>query len=79
MKRASTKTASDMPVGLDEQTARVMAHALDIFGSRTKVRGWLNTPNLALGGINPQALLGTPGGIEQVETILGRIDHGVYS
>ena len=40
---------------------------------------WLQKPNRALGGVAPLDLLSSDLGAEQVETILVRIDYGVYS
>jgi ribosomal protein S16 len=40
---------------------------------------WLHRPNRALGGPAPLTLLDTDLGAQQVEQLLGRIEHGVYS
>ena len=40
---------------------------------------WLQKPNRALGGAIPIDLLSSDLGADQVETILGRIEYGVYS
>lgn len=44
-----------------------------------KATGWLDDANLLLGGATPRSLLSTPEGREQVLTVLGRIDYGVFS
>jgi putative toxin-antitoxin system antitoxin component (TIGR02293 family) len=59
--------------------ARVTAVADDVLETSDIAATWLQTPNGALGGVAPLDLLGTDLGAEQVETILIRIDHGVYS
>jgi putative toxin-antitoxin system antitoxin component (TIGR02293 family) len=59
--------------------ARVTAVADDVLETSEIAATWLQTPNGALGGIAPLDLLGTDLGAEQVETILIRIDYGVYS
>ncbi|WHZ14983.1 MAG: hypothetical protein OJF52_001823 [Nitrospira sp.] len=57
----------------------VIARAVEVFGEAEKARGWLDHPNRALSGATPRSLLSTPEGREQVLTLLGRIEHGVYS
>jgi putative toxin-antitoxin system antitoxin component (TIGR02293 family) len=59
--------------------ARVVAKAKDTFGSAQKASSWLMRPNRALEGEVPFDLLDTDTGARQVETILGRIDYGLYS
>jgi putative toxin-antitoxin system antitoxin component (TIGR02293 family) len=59
--------------------ARVAAGAEDVLGSRERAGGWLRGPVRALGGVRPLDLLDTDLGAQQVERILGRIEHGVYS
>ncbi len=51
----------------------------DIFGSKETFFKWLNLPNTALGGMQPQELIDIPEGVSKVKDILGRIEHGVYS
>ncbi len=57
----------------------VMFHAMDIFDGRSQVQRWLDRPNRVRADATPRALLSTPEGCHRVLTILGRIDHGVYS
>lgn len=59
--------------------ARIAAQATDTLGSPAKASRWLKAPNRALGGEAPLELLDTDGGCRQVEAILGRIEHGVFS
>lgn len=59
--------------------ARVAAHAEEVLGDIQKVRSWLAHENRALGGVTPLSLLDTDEGARQVETILGRIEYGVFS
>lgn len=59
--------------------ARVAAVAEDVLGAQDKAGRWLQKPNRALGGIVPLDLLDTDLGAEEVVTVLGRIEHGVYS
>lgn len=59
--------------------ARVATHTRLVLGSEEKARQWLHRPNRALGNVPPLTLLATDAGIEQVESVLGRLEHGVYS
>lgn len=54
-------------------------YGTDVFDSQKNFFKWLNLPNAALGGMEPQELIEIPGGIAKVRDILGRIEHGVYS
>jgi putative toxin-antitoxin system antitoxin component (TIGR02293 family) len=58
---------------------RVAAIAEQVLGSRANASRWLRAPNMALGGPSPLDQLDTDLGAHQVEEILGRIEHGVYS
>jgi putative toxin-antitoxin system antitoxin component (TIGR02293 family) len=57
----------------------VHEHATDVFEDSDIAWDWLKTPNRALGGEIPLQRLETDEGSQQVETILGRIEYGVYS
>lgn len=59
--------------------ARIASRASEVLGSEEKARLWLHRPNRALGSIPPLNLLATDAGIEQIEIVLGRLEHGVYS
>lgn len=59
--------------------ARIATLATEALGSEEKVSRWLKAPNRALGGEAPLSLLDTDAGSREVETILGRIEHGVFS
>src|SRR3972149_2005506 len=58
---------------------RVAARAEEVLGTADKAARWLGKPNRALGGKVPLAQLDTDIGAHQVEEILGRIAHGLYS
>src|SRR5215472_1307215 len=60
------------------RVARVMAQATDTLGSSEKASRWLNSPNRALDGQTPLGLLDTDTGVREVETVLGRIEWGLY-
>ena len=56
-----------------------LAQADSIFDDREKAVAWINRPNKALGGEVPLTLMDTDAGIRQIETILTRLEFGVYS
>ena len=59
--------------------ARVATRAREVLGSEEKARLWLHRPNRALGNVPPLTLLATDAGIEHIESVLGRLEHGVFS
>lgn len=61
------------------QFARVLARASDVLGSLEDAQRWLDQPALGLDGRKPVDLLSTPEGMEMVETLLLRMDYGVYA
>lgn len=59
--------------------ARVATQAEETLGSARRATTWLRRPNRALGGEPPLGLLDTDLGAREVEAVLGRLEHGVYS
>jgi putative toxin-antitoxin system antitoxin component (TIGR02293 family) len=59
--------------------ARIAARAEEVLGASEEARRWLVAPNRALGSVAPLSLLDTDEGARQVEAILGRLEHGVFS
>jgi len=57
--------------------ARVLAHANRVFGEPEESADWIQAPNPALGKQQPLALLDTDIGTQQVDDVLGRIEHGL--
>ncbi len=53
--------------------------ATETLGSLEKARQWLGRPNRALGGDRPMSYLDTEIGERQVEELLLRMTHGIYS
>lgn len=60
------------------RVARVAALAIEAMG-RADGLAWLHEPNRALGERVPLELLATEIGSRQVEQIIGRVEHGVFS
>jgi putative toxin-antitoxin system antitoxin component (TIGR02293 family) len=59
------------------RVARLIAAAEETFGSQEKAHIWLRRPTTALGGDRPLDMLDTDEGARQVETLIGRIGHGI--
>ena len=59
--------------------ARLMARATAVFETTESARNWLKRPALALAGESPLAFSDTGIGAHEVECLLGRIEHGIYS
>jgi putative toxin-antitoxin system antitoxin component (TIGR02293 family) len=57
----------------------VKERVLETLGSEKKAIDWFKRPNRALGGRTPAQLVKRKKGRRLVLSILGRIEHGVYS
>lgn len=62
------------------RAARVFGHALDLFhGDREGAVEWLSHKLAALGDATPIEVSRTDLGAREVENLIGRVRHGVYS
>ena len=61
------------------RSARLFALALDVFEDHDAATEWLKSPQRALGNAIPLDIATTDIGARDVEALLGRIEHGVYS
>ncbi|HYR58387.1 MAG TPA: antitoxin Xre-like helix-turn-helix domain-containing protein [Chthoniobacteraceae bacterium] len=59
--------------------ARLLGQAKKVFGTLSDACAWLQSSQYGLGGAVPLEFAGTEVGAREVESLLGRIDHGVYS
>lgn len=59
--------------------ARILVRAQQVFESAVRARAWLFAANLALGGATPLDFARTEPGAREVENVLGRLEHGVFS
>jgi putative toxin-antitoxin system antitoxin component (TIGR02293 family) len=59
--------------------SKVIAVAEEVLESPANAIAWLRRPQPALAGRVPLELLATQAGSDQVETLLRRIDYGVYT
>jgi putative toxin-antitoxin system antitoxin component (TIGR02293 family) len=62
------------------RASRLFAQALALFeGDRDAATDWLDTAQRALGGAAPLDLARTEVGMGEVERLIGRLEHGVFS
>ncbi len=57
----------------------VVQKAVDVLEDRSAARRWMTQPKRALGGLTPLRCCDTEMGAREVEALLGRIEHGVFS
>lgn len=59
--------------------ARIVTLAIDVLEGEEPAVHWLKRPQFGLGGRTPLSLLATDAGRDEVEKLLLRIEHGVYT
>ena len=59
--------------------ARLLAHAMSALGGVEGARSWLVSPALAFHGECPLDYADTEIGAREVDALLGRLEHGVFS
>ncbi len=60
--------------------SRIFEKAVDLFeGDREAAVGWLTAPRKALGEATPLSYSRTELGAREVENLIGRLEHGVFS
>lgn len=69
------RSASDRLV----RFARLFVRASDVLGGEKAARSWLAAPAIAFRGECPLDFADTEIGAREVEALLGRIEHGVFS
>jgi putative toxin-antitoxin system antitoxin component (TIGR02293 family) len=77
--RASRKrqdATTDDPV---LRSARIVVLAVKVIEDEGRAARWLSRAQIGLGGQIPLDMMTTAAGCEQVEKLLLRIEHGVYS
>ncbi len=74
--RRLTPTESDRLVSV----TRLLSLATDLFsGDRNKAIRWFLAPSPALGNASPLEMAVTVTGSREVENLIGRLEHGVFS
>src|SRR5207248_9582016 len=60
--------------------ARLLSKTLNLFeGNAEAVRAWLTAPQVALGGVVPLDLAKTETGAREVESLIDRLEQGIFS
>lgn len=60
--------------------ARVFSRAIELFeGDSDSAQEWMMRRNRALGGVSPFKMVRNEVGSREVEMLIGRIEHGVFS
>lgn len=58
---------------------RIFNRAVEVLGSEDAAKRWIHTPVKALGWKTPFDYADTEVGTREIEAVLGRIEHGVFS
>ena len=77
-----SQTKSALPTVAGDRlyrSARLFALAQDVFDDQAAATDWLKSPQRALGNVVPLDMATTDIGARAVETLLGRIEHSVYT
>ena len=60
--------------------SRLLTQAVELFeGDKEKALRWFMQSNRALGKLTPLEMAGTETGAREVENLIGRLEHGVFS
>lgn len=59
--------------------AGLFDHATEVFANIKLIQEWFITPNRCLGGETPLQYADTEPGAQEVDDLLGRLKHGVFS
>ena len=66
-------------MGIESEIVSLKKRAIEVLGDEKTAQYWLTTPKKALGGNTPRKVARTKVGLESVNALLGRIEHGVFS
>lgn len=78
-RKASGRLSADESEKLLRLSA-VFEQALDLFdGNQARALGWLSSPKKELGNETPLEYSRTEVGAREVENLIGRLEHGVFS
>ena len=71
-----TREESDRLVSV----SRLLGQTFELFeGNHEAARQWFTSPNRALGGCSPLEVAATETGAREVENLIGRLEHGVFT
>ena len=66
---------SEKIVGLED----IYSYGYEVFGDKERFNQWMFRQNAALGNYTPFELVNNQFGREEVKSLIGRIDYGVYA
>ena len=58
---------------------QIIARAAEVFEDEQEAKRWLNEPKGFLQGQSPLEAIQTEPGVQQVDVLLGRIEHGIFA
>ncbi|HVG41583.1 MAG TPA: antitoxin Xre-like helix-turn-helix domain-containing protein [Chitinophagaceae bacterium] len=61
------------------EIATLYTHGGEVFGDMDTFKEWINTDLMALGNKKPKDFLDTSRGVQMIDALLGRIEHGIFS
>jgi len=65
---------------LDELREKALSEVLEMFhGDQAEMNRWLSSPCVGLGGNTPSKCLETREGINQVKTLVARLQNGIIT
>lgn len=78
-RKAAGRLAPDESERL-HRLSELFAKAVHLFGGdHDRARRWLETPQRALGRVTPLEMATTEVGAREVENLIGRLEHGVFT
>jgi putative toxin-antitoxin system antitoxin component (TIGR02293 family) len=60
------------------RASRIWWRAVEVLGSRPRALAWLRTPFTGLTGLTPLQAMAGAEGRQEVEDVLGRVEHGAF-
>ena len=69
---------SNRSIAQRHELKQILVRAVEVFGDESEAKLWLKEPKSALQGKAPIQVINTESGIQQVELMLGRIEHGIF-
>jgi len=81
MQRYKKEKKSFDPIHSEKILGIVMLYnkGVEVFGNKEKLNIWLETKNLAIGGVTPKSFLDSSFGIQLIKDELIRIEHGILA
>ncbi|RAJ10990.1 putative toxin-antitoxin system antitoxin component (TIGR02293 family) [Chitinophaga skermanii] len=78
-RKKNTDLLSEVVSSQAIEIASTIAHGIEVFDDMETFKHWLNKENRAIAGKKPLEIMNTATGLKIINTILTRIEEGVYS